>query len=68
MHRAPHRGNIKRAALAAGIGARNMEYLGLAGAWKTFEGFAISEPMVTVLIVLGVAVVLVLAFNWLAKR
>ncbi|MEE9289544.1 MAG: hypothetical protein V3U99_00880 [Alphaproteobacteria bacterium] len=45
-----------------------MEYLGLAGAWKSFEGFAISEPMVTVLIVLGVAVVLVLAFNWLAKR
>ena len=45
-----------------------MEYLGLAGAWKKFEGFAVSEPTGTVLIVLGVAVALILAFNWLAKK
>ncbi|GEM_PF-2827502 len=45
-----------------------MEYLGLAGAWKKFEGFTVSEPTITVFIVLGVAVVLVLAFNWLAKK
>lgn len=45
-----------------------MEYLGLAGAWKKFEGFAFSEPMSLVFVVLGVAVVLIMAFNWLSKK
>ncbi len=45
-----------------------MEYAGMAGLWKNFRGFVISEPMETALIVLGVAVVLILAFNWLVKK
>ncbi len=45
-----------------------MEYLGMAGAWKNFQGFVISEPMETALIVLGVAVALIMAFNWLSKK
>ena len=45
-----------------------MEYLGLAGAWKAFEGFAISEETLLVLGGLGVVVVLIMAFNWLSKK
>jgi hypothetical protein len=45
-----------------------MEYMGLAGAWKSFEGFTVSEEAILGLVVLAVAVVLILAFNWLVKK
>jgi hypothetical protein len=45
-----------------------MEYLGLVWVWKKVEGFALSEPTRLVLVVLGVAVVFVLVFNWLSKK
>ncbi len=45
-----------------------MEYLGLAGAWKKLEGFAVSEPTTLVFVVLGVAAALILAVNWLLKK
>ena len=45
-----------------------MEYMGMAGLWKKFEGFAVTEPESTIFIALGVAVALILVFKWLAKK
>lgn len=45
-----------------------MEYIGLAGAWKSFQGFVLSEDKIFGLIILGVVVAAVVAFNWLVKK
>lgn len=45
-----------------------MEYLGLSGLWKGFQGFTLSDDTILGLIALGVAVLAILAFNWLSKR